>query len=324
MIALALPLALRHRPLRPSDAATWAELLAAAEAVDRLGRHYDAQDCALELADPDLDHERDAVLVLDGDRPVACQVLWVRGPVGEQVVEADGVVHPDHRGRGIGTALVGVARDRAVELGARLDVRVAESMPAAVAMAERSGLVPVRWWSELRRDLAAPVVAPPVPEGVELHMLGPDYDGARWDRALCTARNASFADHFGSVPDELETFVHHRTANRNFRSECSIAARTPDGVVVGFVLCEEFAAATARTGRRDLYVDTVGTVPSWRGRGLAAALLARVLGRARELGYASSSLTVDATNPTGALGVYGRAGYVLHRRDVTYALPQAG
>jgi hypothetical protein len=50
-------------------------------------------------------------------------------------------------------------------------------------------------------------------------------------------------------------------------------------------------------------------------------MLAQVLLWAQEVGCASSSLTVDADNPTGALGVYTRAGYRLHSRQVTYALP---
>ncbi|WP_214406636.1 GNAT family N-acetyltransferase [Pseudonocardia lacus] len=318
MTAFALPLALRHRPLRPSDAATWATLLAAAEAVDRTGQHYDAQDCAAELADPELDRERDSVLVLDGERPVAAQVLWVLGPPGERVVHADGVVHPDDRGRGVGTALVELARARAEELGAQLHVRVAETTTGAVAMLERAGFVPRRWWTKLHRDLAEEVVPAPLPGGLRIHRLGPDYDAARWDPPLCAARNATFADHYGSVPEEVAEFAHHRTGDRNFRADCSVAACTADGAVAGFVLAWEFAAATERTGRRDLYVATVGTLARWRGRGLAGALLAQVLLWAREVGCQTSSLTVDAANPTGALGVYTRAGYRPHSRQVTY------
>jgi ribosomal protein S18 acetylase RimI-like enzyme len=91
------------------------------------------------------------------------------------------------------------------------------------------------------------------------------------------------------------------------------------GQAVGFLLAYEFDAETAATGNRDLYVGTVGTLAPWRGRGIGGALLAFALGRAQEQGFGSSSLTVDAENATGALGVYARAGYVLHRRDITFA-----
>jgi ribosomal protein S18 acetylase RimI-like enzyme len=46
-----------------------------------------------------------------------------------------------------------------------------------------------------------------------------------------------------------------------------------------------------------------------------------VLQGAAGQGYATASLTVDAENPTGALGVYDRAGFRLHRREVTYVRP---
>jgi mycothiol synthase len=233
------------------------------------------------------------------------------------------VVHPEHRGRGIGRALVELARARAAGLGAQLQVRVPESVTGAVALLERAGLVAQRWWSELERDLSEEVVPRPLPDGLRLHRLGPDYDAARWDPPLCAARNAAFADHYASVPEEVAAFAHHRTGDHNFRADCSVAACTADGDVAGFVLADEFAAATARTGRRDLYVATVGTLAPWRGRGLAGAMLAQVLRWGREVGCASSSLTVDADNPTGALGVYARAGYRLCSRQISYALPAA-
>ncbi|HZG89689.1 MAG TPA: GNAT family N-acetyltransferase, partial [Pseudonocardia sp.] len=180
MSAPALASTLPHRPLRPDDAHRWAALLAAVEAADRRGEHYDAADCAEELAEPDVDFARDSVLVFDGDDPVAYQVLRRTGPAGARVLHTDTAVHPDHRGRGIGTALLDLARRRAAELGADLHVRVPESVPAAVALVEDAGLVPVRWWSELSRELAEPVVPVALPSGSALHRLGPDYDAARW------------------------------------------------------------------------------------------------------------------------------------------------
>ena len=59
-----------------------------------------------------------------------------------------------------------------------------------------------------------------------------------------------------------------------------------------------------------------------RGRGLASALLARVLAAARDEGYRTASLNVDTANPTGALGVYERAGFVAVYRQDSYRLDE--
>ncbi len=306
-----MPNALTRRRPEPADAAGIAALRNACEAVDRLGEHHDADDCAEEFTDPRVDLDG-SLLVLDGDEPVASQLLY---RLGERL-HAAGEVHPEHRGRGLGSELLGVARERAAVLGAHLEVRVPETKQDAVALAEGEGLTAVRWWSELRRDLTEPVVPVPLPDGLALRPLGPDHD-PRWDEPLRTAHNAAFADHYGFVAVDGDDWL-HRTRSRHFRPSCSVAATTPDGAVAGYLLAEEYEADTAATGVRDLYVATVGTVREWRGRGVAGALLAHALAAAAREGYGRSSLTVDADNPTGALGVYARAGYVLLRRDVTY------
>ena len=321
-VTTVLPATLWQRPMNPDDAASWAELLAAVEEVDRRGENHDVDDCTEDLADPDLDLPADTVLVLDGDVPVAYQVLRRRGrgdeAGAERTLTSDAAVHPAHRGRGIGSALVAAARRRADELDVGLRLHVAESNPGAVALARDTGLVPVRWWSELVRDLASPVTASPMPDGLTLYPVGPSYDAARWDEPLRAAHNAAFADHWGSATIGAQAWSHGRTGTRNFRPECSAAACDPSGDVMGYVISYEFVADTARTGVRELYVAMVGTLAAWRGRGVASALLAYALAAAAA-GYARSSLTVDTQNPTGALGVYERAGYVLHRRAATYA-----
>ncbi|GAA1181594.1 GNAT family N-acetyltransferase [Pseudonocardia alaniniphila] len=320
---------LRLRPMRHDDSARWAVLLAAVEEVDRRDEHYDADDLTEELADPDLDLGRDTLIVLDrsaGDEGVAVayQVLRLRSGGAEGAfVATDAAVHPAYRRRGIGAALLAVARDRARELDAALFMRVPETNAGAVALAERTGMAPVRWWSELERDLAEPITPTLVPAGLTVASLGPPYDAERWDEPLRAAHNSAFADHWGSVPVSRQAWVHWRTGSKSFRPGCSAVATTADGDVAGYVLSYEYVADTERTGQRDLYISTVGTVAAHRGRGAAAALLAHVLHAATGLGYDTSSLTVDAQNPTGALGVYERAGYRLHRREITFATPSS-
>jgi mycothiol synthase len=319
-LPLALPDGLLARPLQAADAERWAALLRAVEDVDRRDEHFDAEDLAEELADPELDLERETLLVLDrDDRAVAYQVLRLRTgpPLGPRLL-ADAAVHPAHRRRGIGTALMAAARRRADALGAAVVTRLSETGVDATALAERTGMHAVRWWSELVRDLAVPVRPVPPPPGITVVALGPPYDAARWDEPLRLAHNTAFADHWGSAAVGPTAWAHQRTGSRSFRPGSSVAALTANGSVAGYVMSYEYPADTARTGVRDLYIGTVGTLPAHRGRGIAGALIAHVLQGAVDQGYATASLTVDAENPTGALGVYDRAGFRLHRREVTY------
>lgn len=300
---------LRARPLHPDDAAAWAALLNAIEAVDRTGEVYEPASALEELTDPRVDLA-DSLLVLDAGRPVASAMLR---PIGETVVMEAGV-HPDHRHRGIGAALVRHAQERAG--GSPLHVRLDDRDPGRSGLARAFGMVALRHWAELERDLAVPVAEVAVPAGLVLTPLEPGYDAARWDEPLRRARNAAFAQHWGSVPESADLFAHGRTGSRRFRPGCSAVVGEPGGPIAGFVLAYEEQPG-------ELYVGTVGTVAAYRGRGIAGALLAWTLQRALAAGYTSSALMVDTQNASGALGVYTRVGYTERRRDTTWLVPLA-
>jgi ribosomal protein S18 acetylase RimI-like enzyme len=68
-------------------------------------------------------------------------------------------------------------------------------------------------------------------------------------------------------------------------------------------------------------IALVGTRRAGRNRGIASALLRRALTGARAAGFASASLGVDADSPTGALGLYQRAGFTMMLTSVTNTKP---
>jgi mycothiol synthase len=313
---------LTTRPLRRGDVPAWTRLLAAAEEVDQSGEHYSEADLDEELGAPGLDLDADSLAVLDGRQLVGSIVLHQRrGAAGAgDIVNCDGVVHPGRRGQGIGGRLLEFGRGRAAQLGAELHLRVMDTNAGAIGLASSLGMTPVRWWSEMRRDLALPVAAVPPPDGVELRPLGPGYDAGRWDEPLRAARNLTFAQHWGSSPEGPEAWRQMRTGSSAFCAELSLAATAADEIAA-YLLAYEYSAVGERTGSRELHVGTVGTLPAWRGRGLAGAMLSDVLARAAAAGFASSSLTADTQNATGAVGVYERVGYTVAHRAITYALP---
>lgn len=93
------------------------------------------------------------------------------------------------------------------------------------------------------------------------------------------------------------------------------------GEPLGLVISHEYEAFNEAAGRRDLYIALVGTRRAGRNRGIASALLLRALAGARAAGFASASLGVDADSPTGALGLYRRAGFTVELTSVTNTKP---
>lgn len=307
---------LTWRPLTDDDVPAWARLLAAAEEVDDTGEMFAEDDLRDDLDDPSLDLATDSVAVLDGSELVAYQ-----SPCGRARPRASGTRWAatawcirDGAGRGIGTALVQRGLERAAAAEAILMVRVPDNDAGAAALCTAAGMRAERWWSDLRRDLAEPVAPVGLPAGIELVSLGPDYDHERWDEHVRAAHNIAFAQHWGSAQVGAESWRSQRTAVAAFRAAYSAVALDGEAIAA-YLLGYEYPAPGEG---RELYVATIGTLPQWRGRGLAGALLTHVLQAARADGITTSVLTVDSQNATGALGVYERVGYVPYRRAVTW------
>lgn len=141
---------------------------------------------------------------------------------------------------------------------------------------------------------------------------------------LRTAQNRAFADYPSySDVDELNWASFMVTA-AHVRNDQSFVLRDParDDAVAAYVFTHEYAIAPSGEQGREAYVAYVGTLPDYRGRGLATNLLAHTLHACKAAGFDSSSLDVDTANPTGALGIYERAGYAVRYRQDNYKLEE--
>src|SRR4051794_5585374 len=312
------------RPLARSDVAAWADLLAAIEEVDRTGEHYAAADLAEEMANPGVAVGKDFVGAFDaGGQLVGYYSVLPRGVAeGHYTVEMQGSVLPAHRGKGIGTLLVGGMAQRAVQarderrpdLPARL---VFTGLSSDVAQAELLAFVGMRaerWTFTMRTPLDAIPPAPPLPPGYRLR----GYDGSMTD-ALRQAHNTAFLDHPNFIAWSESMWRQLVTDSRSFRPDlCFVVSADGANEILAYLQTAEFDADLAATGRREAYVGKVGTLRGHRGKGLATALLGHALHAYRDAGYDVASLAVDSENPTGALGVYRRAGFAVESRFTNY------
>jgi mycothiol synthase len=95
-----------------------------------------------------------------------------------------------------------------------------------------------------------------------------------------------------------------------------VANGTPAGMLV--TMCWE--ADTVTTGVRDAHFMLIGTLRDYRKRGVASALIGHALRAAADQDYGRASLSVDSANPSGAFGVFERAGFAPKMRYVRWAL----
>lgn len=313
------------RPLAKADIPAWQRLLASVEDVDRTGEHYNEADLAEEMDNPDLEVGKDLVGAFLGDELVGFFSVFTRGVSdGSHRVVTQGTVRPDLRGKGIGTILAAAMRDRALAYhaerhpGLRLELTFSglshdETQERLLA---DIGLVPGRWSFCMRAQLGGVLPSPtPLPDGLRLHTYGPSFA-----TALHAAHNVAFLDHPDFIPWTEERWEQWVTGSRNFRPELSFVVVEDDRPedVVAYVQSYEYDAYFEHTGRREGCVGKVGTLPTHRGRGLASTLLVHALHAFRAAGLDEASLDVDSENPTGALGIYRRAGFEVETRWTNY------
>jgi mycothiol synthase len=310
-------------------AAEVVELRAAAEVVDRTGEHLDEADVTEELKDPNLDPGFDTVGVWDGDELVAYG--HVSG-VAAEIRDVDrvlvfGTVRPSHRRRGIGRRVLEWSGERAAATHAdrhpaspgEVHINVLPTSAGQVALAETAGFEPVRRFHVMRHTLDLVPPATPVPSGLRLQPF--DFD---LDDATRRARNAAFADHWGSVERDEVVWRQWFTGQRGFRPGVSLLLiddARPEDAVAGFALSYEYEAEEAAEGVRSAWLGQIGVRPEWRGRGAAKAVMTRALEAYRDAGYDRAGLDVDTENASGALRLYEGTGWTTIQVWVAYARP---
>ena len=298
------------RSLSALDTPAWSELTAAIADAEGTGEVYSAEDLAEELDDPSTDPARDTVAVFDGDTLVAFgQVMMPVERVDGQIrAFITGGVHPEHRGKGIGSQLLGRLEARALEWAGELfpnrpvQPQTGSAAPNSAAFLEARGYRPVRYFHVMAHDLGS------LDAGVDERLQG--YATAL-DEPVRAAHIDAFARHWNSAAPDAERWRHWYTGSRTFRPGCSLVSVGADGDVDGYLLAYEFQPG-------ELWFGQIGVRPRARGRGLARGLLRLALRTAAQAGYTEVKLDVDTDNADGAGRLYESVGFVGQRTTVAY------
>jgi GNAT superfamily N-acetyltransferase len=313
---------LTERSLTLDDIPQLAEIYRELEQAEPAEEHYSEDEIAEELTGPTIDLQRASYALLDGDTLVAFSAVVAISDSTMWKAMLNGGVRTGWTRRGLGTRVLRRSQEQArawraeaaPELPAELTMWLPQQRVSTIALATAEGFQVWRYFFEMRRDLREPVETVAAPPGFTLreYRVGDD------DEPVRLARNASFADHWGSLETTPERWRAHMIDATPFRPQHSFVATFDDGPqqggIAAFVLAEEFEAETEARGYRTGYVALVGTVREARGHGLASALLARQLASMQDGGYAFAELGVDSDSPTGAGRIYQRAGFSQFKR----------
>lgn len=315
--------------LRPVGRSDFAEVLALhlhAEEFDRVPRVMTLDELEEELDDEHVSLATDTRLAVVDGVPVGYLYTYhLPSEVKNERCYLFGAVSPTHRGQGIGRALMEWGISRATEqlkssgrsLPRFIRAEAYDHMAAAHRLFARLGMQPVRYHDELLRPLTD-LPAPASPDGVRIVPWPTDRD-----EEIRLAKDAAFADHWGSTPTPPEHWV-QQVRGVGARPDLSFIALDTADRVVAHCLNKRFEADDDLIGRRDAWIDNLGTLAEWRGKGLASALIAHSLQAFAAAGLTHASIGVDSENPTGAARLYRALGFEPLHRSITHELALAG
>ena len=251
------------------------------------------------------------VVATDGEDLVGAAVVMPQ-PDAASTFTVELTVDPEHRNRGVATAIAGQLRglvDGTVEAWAH------GNQPAARRLAELHGLTAVRDLLQLKRTVAGAQDVPlevPLPEGVEIRAFEVGRDEQSW----LQVNSRAFAQHPEQGRLTLSDLQQREGESWFDPAGFLLAVTTEDpDRVVGFHWTK---VHTGGEGAADLgEVYAVGVDPEQQGGGLGRALTAAGINHLAEEGLEEVMLYVDADN-TAAVSLYESLGFERWHVDVMY------
>jgi ribosomal protein S18 acetylase RimI-like enzyme len=311
----------------PSDFAAIAAVNAASEPVDKVDyrtRVSDIEHFYTHLVHTDI--RRDMLFVeVDGQVVGYNRGASLREENGPWIYHWAGVLKPEWRGRGLGTAALNYmeAHHRALAAaGAAAGERYFQAEAAKTetgreALLAGAGYDVARVERMMAQPLAGPGVEPvvvsPMPEGVEVRPVPPELYRAVWE-----ADAEAFRDHWGYVPPTEADYERWLSSPRFNAALWKVAFDQASGQVAGMVLNFINQNENEDYNRNRGYTEGISVRRPWRRRGLARALLTRSLQMFQEMGMAEAALGVDSQNLSGAFRLYESVGFRETQRFLIY------
>ena len=285
-VALDLPAGLTARPLIPADASAVTSVVAAQELADVGKVLVEEADIIADWQRPGCDVSAGTVGVCDEDRLVA----YAEVAYGDR---GDAAVHPNYRGRGIGTWLAGWMQHKAKDKGCTVIGMPVPQGSSGDRLLESLGYR-VRWTSwVLQLPEGAMIPDRPLPAGYAVRAA----TEADWEAAFIVNEDA-FLEWSQRERDTFEIWQSQVVRRPGFEPWHLRVVTNPAGEVVAIGLLQLNDAQA--------YVSRLATRADQRRRGLAQALLVDAFAEARQHGATRFELSTDSR--TGALSLYEKVG----------------
>ena len=318
-------LELAWRALQIADAPALFGLIQAIEAADNPPQRESYEEVVELFEGSWKDLERDSLGGFDVHGTLRAYAVVEVRPGDTRTVRAflRGAVHPDWRGRGLGRAVLtwmeGRGRQKLAESGKDLPARLATFVEERARDQRRlyaaAGFSPIRWYTQMRRDLSRPLPEVDAPQGVRVVPWSVELD-----EQVRLAHNETFADHWGSEPQTPETWKQHGSHFVPRWSFVALDSSEGQDEVAGYLLSGRYEQDWPVLGYTCGYTDLLGVRQAWRGKSVAVALLASAMSAYRADGMEYACLSVDTANPTGAYGLYEKLGYEATHGEVLYSV----
>jgi mycothiol synthase len=268
------------------------------------------------------DAANDLVMVeVDGELIGYKRVMWWQELDGARIYQHFGFLHPEWRGKGLGTALVRHSEVRLREIAAGhpetgprwLDSWARDQQTHMRQVLEGEGYKPVRYSYEMLRPDLENIPDVPMPEGLEVRPVKSEHLRPIWE-----AEVEAFRDHWGAEEPQEGDFERWQNDSPFQPEYWMVAWDTTTDEVAGMVRTFIDHESNREHGQQRGWTENISVRRPWRKRGLARALMARSMRLQKDLGMTDTALGVDAENPSGALNLYKSMGFQVTKTETSY------
>ena len=307
-----------------SDFPAMLEVINGANAEDDIDESTTLQDIThdykyLENCDPTKDM---LMAEVDGKLIGYTRVFWRKQEDGLTIYRTVGKLLPEKRRKGIGTAMFTWTENRLRNIagghtwpGRRsFQAGVAESENGTIALLEKFGYQPARYFFMMKRLINDPLPEAPMPPGLEVRPALEEHIRQIWD-----ADNEAFKDHWGYVPTTENNYLDWKGWS-GFQPDLWKIAWDGDqvaGMVLNFIDRPENKEFNRLRG----YTEGISVCRPWRKKGLARSLIVQSINMFKEMGMTETALGVDSLNLSGALSLHEGVGYRNIKQYTTYRKP---